>query len=151
MKQTPQELKHAQLQLSIQNLGEKHVQLSELKDFLFWSKITTCKFYFTYAKNASNVRIGRAGALTVERYGTRNLKLVGASKRPKGARRPSTKLITYYDFKRNNWRCFRRNTFVVLTALYDFKDKRWVSVTDEAKMDKIYDAIVQTRVIGGKK
>lgn len=44
-----------------------------------------------------------------EARGTRNIKGVPGPSRPRGLRTPSPTVITYFDFKKKRWRCFKYN------------------------------------------
>lgn len=129
-------------------IGLQKVMLAEYALWEYWSKITTCRFFFIYANNKENRRIGRAGQVTVERYGTRNLKLIPASKRP-SKRKEQIGVAHYYDFKKRDWRGFRKSSFVVLLYVYDFKDKKWYEIGDiEKNRDKVLEEIGKSRVVG---
>lgn len=129
-------------------IGLQKVMLAEYALWEYWSKITTCRFFFIYANNKQNRRIGRAGQVTVERYGTRNLKLISASKRPRN-RKEQIGVVHYYDFKKRDWRGFRKINFIVLLYVYDFKDKKWYETGDiEKNRDKVLQEIGKSRVVG---
>lgn len=113
------------IESKLASMSLKQVMLSELSNWLTWSRITMCKFYFKYANNEQNRMNGRAGKRTRERFGTRNLKLVPPYKHPrKIVRNLST--YRYYDFQRKDWRSFRITDFVVLVEVYDFENEKWI-------------------------
>lgn len=45
-----------------------------------------------------------------EAHGTSNLSLIPNSKHPKGAVQNNDKVVKYFDFDRENWRCLSRET-----------------------------------------
>ena len=129
------------------------VELAAIDDFSFWSRITWCRFTYVYADNALNRSLGRVGAASGTRYGTRNLDLVPANKKPKRRNR-NMKTFRYFDTGRainkagkntairdargkytknnnqainGNWRSFRKDRFTVLTGIWSFERGKFVT------------------------
>lgn len=129
----------------------KRVELLAQSTFDTWSKITWVKFTFVYANNELNRRVGRVGQAAGTRIGTRNLSLIPEGDTP-NSRNPSTKTKRYYDITRANasvvggissggltgtitgnepqpgqWRSFRPSTFTIMTEVWSFEKKAWIS------------------------
>lgn len=129
----------------------ERVELLAQSTFNTWSKITWVKFTFVYANNVLNRRVGRVGQVAGTRIGTRNLALIPEGDTP-NSRNPSSKTKRYYDVTRANatvrggissggltgtvtgnepqqgqWRSFRPSTFTIMTEVWSFDKKAWIS------------------------
>lgn len=47
-------------------------------------------------------------------WGTTCLDLIPATEHPKGKRRPSPAVVTFFDTRKQAWRCLRRERFVAM-------------------------------------
>lgn len=128
------------------------IELAAIDDFYFWSRKTWVRFVYVYANNEENKRLGRVGQESGTRYGTRNLDLIPASKKPR-VRNKSTKTIRYFDTGRSSpgakntairdasgrytknvgqaingsWRSFRPGLVVMITGIWSFERGKFVS------------------------
>ena len=61
------------------------------------------KVRFTFIKADGSLR---------EAYGTKVLDLIPINQHPKGVKKPSDDVITFFDLEKNEWRSLKRNTNV---------------------------------------
>ena len=67
--------------------------------------------YFKFRKKNGEERVA---------HGTVNLQLIPAEKHPKGtAKNLSDEVVRYYDFTKNDWRSFRKDTFIQIVGHCD--------------------------------
>jgi hypothetical protein len=124
-------------------------ELAAIDTFLYWSRITWCKFAFVYTNNELNRKVGRVGAASGVRTGSRNLDVI--VDKP-SMRNPSTRTIRYYDVTRKyasvhggiskgnlngrvasnkvqkgQWRSFAYGTVAIVSHIWSFERNKWVT------------------------
>lgn len=113
-----------------------------LREFQDYARHTSVIIMYKYCDNAENRLRGRVNTLAGSRIGTIDFSIIPDNRIP-NTHRPIENLTRYYDLNRADWRSFRDNMFIVITAFFNKKTKEYVDTPEEAglrrnKPDKNY-------------
>lgn len=116
-------------------VSDQEISAYLLEDFQIYAKKTKLIFQYLYCDRYENEIRGRVGKTAGWRTGTQAFMLIPANKRPRN-RSTNTTAERYYDFGRMNWRAFRKNYFIVISAFLNKKTGKYEDTPEKAGLKR---------------
>lgn len=116
---------------------KNRVLLKEFSKLILQGKVT---FLYLYCDRHENRIRGRVRSSAGFRTGTQRLKIIPNNKWPKSRSKNRTAL-RYYDFGREGWRSFRKDSFIVATSFWDAREEKWKDNPYDAGFTSNWNAI----------